>query len=43
MNTNLQKVYPVTGSGLGIRRDLFDELETKFPAGIDFMEVAPEN
>ncbi len=43
MNTNPQKTYPVTGSGLGLRRDLFDELETNFPADIDFMEVAPEN
>ncbi len=43
MNTNPQKSFPVTGSGLGLRRDLFDELETNFPAGIDFMEVAPEN
>ncbi len=43
MNTNPQKSFPVTGSGLGLRRDLFDELETNFPADIDFMEVAPEN
>ncbi len=43
MNTNPQKTYPVTGSGLGLRRDLFNELETNFPADIDFMEVAPEN
>ncbi len=38
-----QKTYPVSGSGLGLRRDLMDELETAFPAEIDFMEVAPEN
>ncbi len=43
MNTNPQKSFPVTGSGLGLRRDLFNELETNFPADIDFMEVAPEN
>lgn len=33
----------MTGSGLGLRRDLLDELEANFPADIDFMEVAPEN
>ena len=38
-----QKSYPVSGSGLGLRRDLFDELEANFPKEIDFMEVAPEN
>jgi len=38
-----QKSFPVSGSGLGLRRDLLDELETEFPTGIDFMEVAPEN
>lgn len=38
-----QKTYPVSGSGLGLRRDLLDELEASFPADIDFMEVAPEN
>ncbi len=43
MNTNPQKTYPITGSGLGLRRDLLNELEDNFPAGIDFMEVAPEN
>ena len=43
MKTNQQKTYPVTGSGLGLRRDLFDELEANFPVGVDFMEVAPEN
>lgn len=35
--------FPVTGAGLGLRRDLMDELETQGTAGIDFMEVAPEN
>jgi len=33
----------VTGSGLGLRRDLLDELEANFSVDIDFMEVAPEN
>ena len=43
MDTKPQKSYSVTGSGLGLRRDLLDELEENFPAGVDFMEVAPEN
>ena len=43
MQSSNQKDYPVSGSGLGLRRDLFDELEANFPAEIDFMEVAPEN
>lgn len=43
MQNNQQKSYPVTGSGLGLRRDLLDPLESNFPQGIDFMEVAPEN
>ena len=37
------KQYPVHGSGLGLRRDLLDELESNVPSEIDFMEVAPEN
>ena len=43
MRNSPQKSYPVSGSGLGLRRDLLNELEADFPAGIDFMEVAPEN
>ncbi len=43
MQNEIQKSYPVSGSGLGLRRDLLDELENDFPQGIDFMEVAPEN
>ena len=43
MSTHPQKNYSVTGSGLGLRRGLLNELETDFPADIDFMEVAPEN
>jgi hypothetical protein len=35
--------YPVTGAGLGLRRGLMDVLMKDPPAGIDFMEVAPEN
>jgi uncharacterized protein (UPF0276 family) len=43
MQNMTEKKYPVSGSGLGLRRDLLDELENDFPHGIDFMEVAPEN
>jgi len=43
MQNSPQKSYPVSGAGLGLRRDLLNELEADFPAGIDFMEVAPEN
>ena len=43
MQISNQKEYCISGSGLGLRRDLFDELESAFPAEIDFMEVAPEN
>ena len=43
MGTSYQNIDGVSGSGLGFRRELLDELETSFPACIDFMEVAPEN
>jgi uncharacterized protein (UPF0276 family) len=43
MQNSPQKTYPVSGSGLELRRDLLDKLEENFPNGIDFMEVAPEN
>ncbi len=43
MQNKQTRSYPVSGSGLGLRRDLLDELESDFPQGIDFMEVAPEN
>ncbi len=33
----------VRGAGLGLRRALLDELESTDTAGIDFLEVAPEN
>lgn len=35
--------YPVTGAGLGLRRELMSELEANPSSNIDFMEVAPEN
>ena len=34
--------YPVTGCGLGLRRDLLDDIE-KRPAEVSFLELAPEN
>ncbi|MDP5150297.1 HvfB family MNIO-type RiPP peptide maturase [Rheinheimera baltica] len=33
----------VLGSGLGLRREMLDEVLTAKPAAIDFFEVAPEN
>lgn len=40
--TELQKKYPVTGAGLGLRRGFIDKLIADPPA-VDFMEIAPEN
>ncbi|HSO99989.1 MAG TPA: DUF692 family protein, partial [Thioalkalivibrio sp.] len=37
------KRYAVQGAGLGLRRDLMDDLLTAAPERVDFMEVAPEN
>jgi uncharacterized protein (UPF0276 family) len=38
------RTYPsIHGAGLGLRRDLLDELEAAPPRQVDFMEVAPEN
>lgn len=34
---------PVSGTGLGLRREMLDELITAKPSEIDFLEVAPEN
>ncbi|WP_259238215.1 DUF692 domain-containing protein [Rheinheimera pacifica] len=34
---------PVSGAGLGLRREMLDELITAKPPEIDFFEVAPEN
>lgn len=39
----ITRSHPVTGAGLGLRRDLLDELQAQGTDGIDFMEVAPEN
>ena len=37
------KQYPVTGAGLGLRREIMDVLRENPPSQVDFMEVAPEN
>ncbi|MDX5406444.1 MAG: DUF692 domain-containing protein [Chromatiaceae bacterium] len=34
---------PLTGSGLGLRREMLPQLLQSVPADIDFFEVAPEN
>ena len=34
---------PITGAGLGFRRELIDQLKTHTPEEIDFFELAPEN
>ncbi len=39
----MESTHPVSGAGLGLRREMLDELEANADAGIDFMEVAPEN
>ena len=35
--------FPVSAAGLGLRRPIADKLMADPPAGVDFMEVAPEN
>ncbi len=35
--------FLVSGTGLGLRREMFDELSNTHLQSIDFMEVAPEN
>ncbi len=37
------KTYPVTGTGLGLRRPLMGPLRDYPPAVVDFFEIAPEN
>lgn len=37
------KLYPVSGAGLGLRRVHFSSLADHFPEQISFMEVGPEN
>lgn len=36
-------MFPVTGTGLGLRRSFSGSVAESIPSGIDFMEVAPEN
>lgn len=35
--------FPVSGAGLGLRRDFMDDLAGRDPHPVDFLEVAPEN
>ena len=35
--------YPVSGAGLGLRREKLDEMLSNDLSAVDFMEVAPEN
>ena len=37
------KRFPLTGCGLGLRRDLIPSLKTHSADNIDFLEIAPEN
>ena len=39
----MDKSYPVSGAGLGLRRSLLDELSELDTNDVQFMEVAPEN
>jgi uncharacterized protein (UPF0276 family) len=41
--TTAEQQYPVSGSGLGLRRGLMNKLMADPPEEVDFMEVAPEN
>lgn len=39
----MRKDFPVSGSGLGLRREFTDKFELLKNSDVDFMEVAPEN
>lgn len=39
----ISSTKPLTGAGLGLRREMLPQLLQQVPAGIDFFEVAPEN
>jgi uncharacterized protein (UPF0276 family) len=39
----MDKDHPVSGAGLGLRRDLMQAIEVRPPAQVAFLEVAPEN
>lgn len=41
--TKSDQRYPVSGTGIGLRRGLLDKLMANPPDEVDFMEVAPEN
>ena len=41
--TPTPQTYPITGCGLGFRRDLIDDLAAHQPQEISFLELAPEN
>jgi len=47
MTTMANQQFPVTGAGLGLRREKLDEMLDEMPdnglSPVDFMEVAPEN
>ena len=43
MNKPPRSQYPVTGAGLGLRRELVPSLLERVPKPISFFEVAPEN
>lgn len=35
--------FPVNGAGLGLRRELLEQMQAAPPSQVDFIEVAPEN
>jgi len=39
----MQTRLPLSGAGLGLKRELMSQLQTEQPSAIDFFEVAPEN
>lgn len=39
----VQSVYPISGAGLGLRRDIMQAIKNTDSGAIDFLEVAPEN
>ena len=43
MSTKEHQLYPVSGAGLGLRREKLDEMLESDLSSVNFMEVAPEN
>jgi len=43
MSTKVNQIYPVSGAGLGLRREKLDEMMEADLSSVNFMEVAPEN